>query len=75
MKKELFLTTFCAGIIMTIGFTFGIWYSDISKVKPYREYYNATEALLDTLEKEYNWVDKYDAYEYYDAIVKIHRVK
>ena len=35
----------------------------------------ATETLLDTLEKEYNWVDKYDAYEYYDAIVKIHRVK
>ena len=68
MKKDLFLIIPCALIIMAIGFTFGIWYSDINKVQPYRDYYNATEAFLDTLEIEYNWVDSFDPYEYYETV-------
>ena len=67
MKKDLLLIIPCVLIIMIIGFTFGIWYSDINKVQPYRDYYNATEAFLDTLENEYNWVDAFDPYEYYEA--------
>ena len=53
---------------MAIGFIFGIWYSDINKVQPYRDYYNATEAFLDTLENDCNWVDRFDPYEYYEAV-------
>ena len=68
MKKELFLIFPCVLIIMAIGFTFGIWYSDINKVQPYRDYYNAAETLLDTLEKDCNWVDRFDPYEYYKAV-------
>lgn len=41
----------------------------------YKEYYHATENLLDTLESEYNWVDAVDHYEYYNAITNIERIK
>ena len=67
MKKDLLLILPCVLSIMAIGFTFGIWYSDINKVQPYRDYYNATEAFLDTLENDCNWVDRFDPYEYYEA--------
>ena len=67
MKKDLLLILPCVLSIMAIGFTFGIWYSDINKVQPYRDYYNATETLLDTLENDCNWVDRFDPYEYYEA--------
>ena len=67
MKKGLLLIIPCVLIVLAIGFTFGIWYSDI-KVQPYREYYNATEAFLDTLENDCNWVDRFDPYEYYEAV-------
>jgi hypothetical protein len=30
-------------------------------------YYDATESLLDDLNNEYDWVDAYDNYNYYDA--------
>ena len=66
MKKGLLLII--AGVFfMTVGFTFGIWYSDINRVQPYRDYYDATESLLDTLDHYYNWVDGFDPYEYYEA--------
>ena len=68
MKKDSLLIIPCVLSIMAIGFTFGIWYSDINKVQPYRDYYNATEAFLDTLENDCNWVDRFDPYEYYEAV-------
>lgn len=37
-------------------------------LEAYKAYYNATEALLDTLEKDCNWVDRFDPYEYYEAV-------
>jgi hypothetical protein len=67
MKKGLLLIILCVLIVLDIGFTFGIWYSDINKVQPYRDYYNATESFLDTLEHYDNWVDRFDPYEYYEA--------
>ena len=67
MKKDLLLIIPCVLSIMAIGFTFGIWYSDINKVQPYRDYYNATEAFLDTLENDCNWVDRFDPDEYDEA--------
>lgn len=43
----------------------------IELIKAYRVYSKATEELLDTLEKQYNWVDGYDAYDYYEAKAKL----
>lgn len=37
-------------------------------IDSYRDYYKATEELLDTLEQRYNWVDGYDPYDYYEAV-------
>ena len=47
------------------------WNSSINQVDKYHYYYKSTEALLDTLENEYNWVDAIDNYEYYDAASKL----
>lgn len=33
-----------------------------------KEYVIATESFLDTLNDEYDWVDAYDPYDYYDAV-------
>jgi hypothetical protein len=33
-----------------------------------RDYYYASENLLDTLETKYQWVDAVENYEYYDAV-------
>ena len=71
MKKDLLLILPCVLIIMAIGFTFGIWYSDINRVQPYRDYYDATESLLDTLDHYYEWVHGFDPYEYYEARVNL----
>ena len=47
------------------------WNSSMDQVDKYHYYYKSTEALLDTLENEYNWVDAIDNYEYYDAASKL----
>ena len=47
------------------------WNSSINQVDKYHYYYKSTEALLDTMENEYNWIDAIDNYEYYDAASKL----
>ena len=47
------------------------WNSSMNQIDKYHYYYKSTEALLDTLENEYNWVDAVDNYEYYDAASKL----
>jgi hypothetical protein len=47
------------------------WNSSMDQVDKYQYYYKSTEALLDTLENEYNWIDAIDNYEYYDAASKL----
>ena len=47
------------------------WNSSMNQVDKYHYYYKSTEALLDTLENEYNWIDAIDNYEYYDAASKL----
>ena len=47
------------------------WNSSMNQVDKYHYYYKSTEALLDTLENEYNWIDAIDSYEYYDAASKL----
>ena len=47
------------------------WNSSMDQVDKYHYYYKSTEALLDTLENEYNWIDAIDNYEYYDAVSQL----
>ena len=47
------------------------WNSSMNQVDKYHYYYKSTEALLDTLENEYNWIDAVDNYEYYDAVSQL----
>ncbi len=47
------------------------WGKSMNQVDKYHYYYKSTEALLDTLENEYNWIDAIDNYEYYDAISEL----
>ena len=47
------------------------WNSSMDQVDKYYYYYKSTEALLDTLENKYNWVDAVDNYEYYDAVSQL----
>ena len=47
------------------------WNSSMNQIDKYHYYYKSTEALLDTLEHEYNWIDAIDNYEYYDAASKL----
>ena len=49
------------------------WNRTINQVDKYHYYYKSTEALLDTLENEYNWIDAIDNYEYYDAASKLRK--
>lgn len=60
--------------LIGIGFTFGMWHKSIMDahvINSYKEYYRATENLLDTLEYHDNWVDRFDPQDYYDAVSKL----
>ena len=70
MKKTVL---FCI-ISMIIGMVAGYIVCQNTEHKllnSYAYYNKATEALLDTLENEYNWVDAIDSYEYYDSRAKL----
>lgn len=43
------------------------------ELQAYKQYYEATENLLDTLEHYYNWVDGHDPYDYYEAVENLGR--
>lgn len=43
----------------------------IDLIKAYDGYYKANEALLDTLDNHYDWVDAFDPYDYYEAKSKL----
>jgi uncharacterized protein YutE (UPF0331/DUF86 family) len=45
------------------------------ELKAYKQYYNAAENLLDTLEHYYNWVDGHDPYDYYEAVEELYKYK
>lgn len=34
----------------------------------YKDYVTATEAFLDQLDDDYDWIDAYDPYDYYEAV-------
>lgn len=60
------LVLLACNVITLIG-----WGKSRNQVDKYHYYYKSTEALLDTLENEYNWIDAIDNYEYYDAASKL----
>ena len=62
------LILLASNILCVVG-----WNSSINQVDKYHYYYKSTEALLDTLENEYNWIDAIDNYEYYDAASKLRK--
>ena len=57
-------------LVMNVVTVIG-WSKSMNQVDEYHYYYKSTEALLDTLENEYNWIDAIDNYEYYDAASKL----
>lgn len=40
-------------------------------IKAYDAYHKATEELLDTLDNQYDWVDAFDPYDYYESRAKL----
>ena len=46
-----------------------------AELQAYKNYYEATEAFLDTLEKYDNWVDRFDPYDYYEAVKELKEYK
>lgn len=63
MKKLLFF------VLLTLCSCTSI--NSSKELEYYKEYYRATEALLDTLEDHDNWVDRFDPQDYYDAKSKL----
>lgn len=59
-------------IIFFITVSFMIGYGTCDKrVDTLLKYYDASEALLDTLESDYNWVDAYDPMNYYESRTEV----
>lgn len=82
MKRNIFFSAIIAVLAFTLGFIFNDWYyndeglyeANLYKyqlIQAYDSYNKATEELLDTLDKEYNWVDSFDPEEYYDSREKL----
>lgn len=40
-------------------------------ISSYKEYYKASESLLDSLDAQYSWTDSYDVFDYYESKQKI----
>ncbi len=82
MRKSLVLCTLAAIVAFVAGLKAGqpndlqvanyntLQYK-IELIKAYEVYNKATEELLDTLDNQYDWVDTFDPYEYYESRAKL----
>ncbi len=70
MKQKSLLLAVLVLLVSNV-FCIAGWNSSMDQIDKYHYYYKSTEALLDTLENHYNWIDAVDNYEYYDAISKL----
>lgn len=82
MKKTILLCTLAAIVAFCAGLKVGqpndlqvanyntLQYK-IELIKAYDAYNKAAEELLDTLDNQYDWVDAFDPYEYYDSRAKL----
>lgn len=82
MKKSVIFCSFAAIVAFAAGLKTGQPHDlqvanyntlpyKIEVIKAYRAYCQHTEALLDTLENQYGWVDAFDPQEYYEAKAKL----
>ena len=58
MEKVMFLIS-----LVLLGVTFSLLVISVDeyhRLQEYKEYASSTEALLDSLEQEYNWSDRFD---------------
>jgi hypothetical protein len=81
MKKISYKTAAMSFIILVVGLAIGsiIGYQKADNeyekiIEEYEDeciilgnYYDAAESVLDDLQEQYDWVDAYDNYEYYDS--------
>ena len=72
MKQKSLVIAVIVLLVMNVMTVIG-WSKSMNQVDEYYYYYKSTEALLDTLENEYNWIDAIDNYEYYDAASKLRK--
>jgi hypothetical protein len=72
MKQKSLLLVVLVLLVSNV-FCIAGWNSSMGQIDKYHYYYKSTEALLDTLENEYNWIDAIDNYEYYDAASKLNK--
>lgn len=59
--------------VLSVCVFLGINSETSKELKAYKQYYEAAENLLDTLEHYYNWVDGHDPYDYYEAVENLGR--
>ena len=74
MKKTLTICILSIILGMIAGFVAGhsVATSELVKyLEAYDAYNKATEELLDTLDNQYDWVDAFDPYDYYDSRAKL----
>ena len=69
--KQKYLLLVVLVLLVSNVFCLAGWNSSMNQIDKYHYYYKSTEALLDTLENEYNWIDAIDNYEYYDAVSQL----
>ena len=67
MKKN----TLIAVLVLVVLILAGVTLYQSERLNAHKEYYKATENLLDTLENHYNWVDAFDPHDYYDAVDRL----
>ena len=72
MKSIIYLVLIVVAAFCT-GFKAG-QPNNLQLLESYRMYYTASEALLDTLNSEYNWVDAFDPEDYYEAVSNLQTV-
>ena len=74
MKKSFFLCSLVAIVASEAGFM--VCQNTTVKqqsnlIEAYDAYNKHTEELLDTLNSEYDWVDAFDPYDYYESRTKL----
>lgn len=72
MKQKSLVNAVIVLFVMNV-MTIISWSKSMNQIGEYHYYYKSTEALLDTLENEYNWIDAIDNYKYYDAASKLRK--
>ena len=82
--NKAFITVITGFILLATGYSIGYYISNKENkfiheannfkyevITAYGEYEDAVEAVLDTLEYDCNWVDRWDFYDYYESRQKL----